>query len=91
MKLQRTETRNQKLTSPIYRNSESSALAHAYNIRTLMLGMLVSTTVEHSASNGLCVTSLNNLFRGDIDLGNLGGFFIGKISKTAQSRCYLNL
>ena len=86
LKLQRTDTRNQKLTSPIYRSSESSALAHAYNIRTLMPGMLVSATVEHSASNGLCVTFLNNLFRGAIDLGNLGGFFIGKIPKTAQSK-----
>jgi len=45
-----------------------------HTIHSLNAGMLVKSTVEHYAKNGLCVSFLGGLFRGSIDLSHLGGF-----------------
>jgi len=39
--------------------------------------MLLKCHVEHYARNGLCVTFLGNVFRGSIDMANLGGYWSG--------------
>ena len=45
-----------------------------HNIKCLIPGMLLDVNVEHFARNGLCVTFLENVYRGAIDTTNIGGF-----------------
>jgi len=62
------------VTSIIATSASSST---GYTVRTLRPGMLLKCHVEHYARNGLCVTFLGNVFRGSIDMANLGGYFSG--------------
>jgi ribosomal protein S1 len=41
-------------------------------------GWLVQAKMESLAKNGLCVTFFGNVFRGAIDLGHTGGYFVPK-------------
>ena len=78
--LQSTDKRSKYLTTPAVLPSANPTL------RTLLPGMLVTAYVEQYAKNGLCVSFLNNVFRGAIDLTGLGGFYApGLFSKDSTS------
>lgn len=70
--LNKSSTRAKIATSVL--NSASSS---SYTVRTLQPGMLLKCHVEHYARNGLCVTFLGNVFRGSVDMVNLGGYWSG--------------
>lgn len=55
----------------------ATSASTGYTVRTLRPGMLLKCHVEHYARNGLCVTFLGNVFRGSIDMANLGGYWSG--------------
>jgi rRNA biogenesis protein RRP5 len=65
LKLESAETRSKRLVP----------VTSKHTIRTLTPGMLVESHVEHNARNGICVTFLGHVYRGSIDLANLGGYF----------------
>eukprot|EP00560_Eucampia_antarctica_P009287 CAMPEP_0197827370 /NCGR_PEP_ID=MMETSP1437-20131217/4159_1 /TAXON_ID=49252 ORGANISM="Eucampia antarctica, Strain CCMP1452" /NCGR_SAMPLE_ID=MMETSP1437 /ASSEMBLY_ACC=CAM_ASM_001096 /LENGTH=2087 /DNA_ID=CAMNT_0043428183 /DNA_START=30 /DNA_END=6293 /DNA_ORIENTATION=+ len=69
LSLQSTESRCKHLTTQAVLPSANPTL------RTLLPGMLVTVCVEQYAKNGLCVSFLDNVFRGAIDMAGLGGFY----------------
>ena len=78
--LQSTDKRSKYLTTPAVLPSANPTL------RTLLPGMLVTAYVEQHAKNGLCVSFLNNVFRGAIDMTGLGGFYAPELfSKDSTS------
>ena len=66
-----------RVVTSIIATSASSSSSTGYTVRTLRPGMLLKCHVEHYARNGLCVTFLGNVFRGSIDMANLGGYWSG--------------
>ena len=66
-----------RVVTSIIATSASSSSSTGYTVRTLRPGMLLKCHIEHYARNGLCVTFLGNVFRGSIDMANLGGYWSG--------------
>jgi hypothetical protein len=55
-----------------------------YTLNSICPGWLVNAKVEALAKNGVCITYLNNVFRGAIKLGHLGANFVPTIRETSQ-------
>jgi hypothetical protein len=68
LQLEEDKTRSKNIIDP------SSYNPSMHNIKSLIPGMLLDVNVEHFARNGLCVTFLENVYRGAIDTTNIGGF-----------------
>ena len=56
--------------------SKYTSTTTPYTINSIRPGWLVNVKVEALAKNGICVTFLNNVFRGAIELSQLGSNFM---------------